>query len=215
VWLEPFELADRPVTVAELLAFIREGGYRTPGLWLSDGLDFVREHGLTAPPYSRVEGGALHVFTLRGERVASPAEPASHLSYYEADAVARFLGGRLPTEAEWEIAATQAPAAGHFLDDGRLHPTPAPADGAGHRIRQLFGDVWEWTRSSHEPYPGYAPPAGALGEYNGKFMASQYVLRGGSCLTPRRHMRATYRNFWRPATRFQMTGLRVAREVRA
>jgi ergothioneine biosynthesis protein EgtB len=215
VWLEPFALADRPVTVAELLAFVREGGYRTPSLWLSDGLDFVREHGLTAPLYSRVADGALHVFTLAGERVASPAEPASHLSYYEADALARFLGGRLPTEAEWEHAAAQAPIDGHFLDDGRLHPTPASAGAGAHRVRQLFGDVWEWTRSSHEPYPGYVAPAGALGEYNGKFMASQYVLRGGSCLTPRRHMRATYRNFWRPATRFQMTGLRLAREVEA
>lgn len=212
-WVEPFEMGDRLVTVGELCAFIREGGYQTPSLWLSDGLDFVRAHDVSAPLYSRYEDGALRVFTLGGERVADDAEPASHLSYYEADALARFLGARLPTETEWEIAASDAPVDGNFVDSSLLRPTPAPAAGAGHPLRQLFGDVWEWTRSSYEPYPGYQPPPGALGEYNGKFMLDQRVLRGGSCLTPRRHARASYRNFWRPPTRFQMTGVRLAREA--
>jgi ergothioneine biosynthesis protein EgtB len=213
VWVEPFELADRLVTVGEMIAFIRDGGYRTPSLWLSDGLDFVRAHELSAPLYSAYEQGALHVFTLAGPRIAADSEPVAHLSYYEADALARFLGARLPTEAEWEIAAAQVPVRGNFLDDGTLRPQPASPSAEGRRISQLFGDVWEWTRSSYEPYPGYEPPAGALGEYNGKFMLDQRVLRGGSCLTPRRHARASYRNFWRPPTRFQMTGLRLAREV--
>ena len=141
-------------------------------------------------------------------------EPAAHVSYYEADAIARFLGARLPTEAEWEIAASTEPVRGNLLDDWKLRPEPARAASADDRgIRQLFGDAWEWTRSSYEPYPGYAAPEGALGEYNGKFMVNQRVLRGGSCLTPRRHVRATYRNFWHAPTRFQMTGVRVAREV--
>jgi ergothioneine biosynthesis protein EgtB len=219
-WVEPFALADRLVTMGELAAFIREGGYRTPSLWLSEGFDFVRAQGLGAPLHAAMEDGELRVFSLAGPRVAAASDPVVHVSYYEADALARFLGARLPTEAEWEIAAAARPVRGNFLDDGVLRARPPAADtpeaerGGTGELRQLFGDAWEWTQSSYEAYPGYAPLPGALGEYNGKFMVGQQVLRGGSCLTPRRHVRATYRNFWPPPTRFQMTGVRLARDVR-
>jgi ergothioneine biosynthesis protein EgtB len=213
-WLEPFALADRLVTVAELKAFIEAGGYRTPSLWLSDGFDAVRAQGTSTPLYSRYEDGHFDVFTLAGRRAPRPEEPASHLSYYEADAVARFLGARLPTEAEWELAAAAQPVRGNFAEDGVLRPLPRQRDrSSSSRLAQLFGDAWEWTSTSYGPYPGYEAPAGALGEYNGKFMVSQVVLRGGSCLTPRRHVRASYRNFWYPRTQFQMTGVRLARSV--
>jgi ergothioneine biosynthesis protein EgtB len=208
VWVEPFELADRLVTHGELKAFMREGGYSTPSLWLSDGLDFIREHAISAPLYVDDRDGELYAYGLHGTRVLEDDEPVCHLSYYEADALARYLGARLPTEVEWEIAAQNAPTSGHFVESGLLHPCAAPRGAA---IAQLFGDVWEWTASSYEPYPGFAVTEGALGEYNGKFMINQRVLRGGSCLTPGRHIRASYRNFWHPATRFQMTGLRLAR----
>ena len=211
-WVEPFELGDRLVTVGELKAFLDEGGYEKPQLWLSDGFDFVRREGVTAPLFTAYEGGELRTFTLAGPRVVDDDEPATHLSYYEADALARFLGARLPTEAEWEVAASTEAVDGTFLDAMALRP--ARAGGARERgVRQLFGDAWEWTRSSYEAYPGYAQATGALGEYNGKFMVNQRVLRGGSCLTPRRHIRASYRNFWPAATRFQMTGVRLAREA--
>ncbi len=212
VWLEPFELATRPVTVGEVRAFIAEGGYRTPALWLSAGWDLVCADGLDAPLYTELADGALRTFTLHGWRSPADDEPASHLSYYEADAIARFLGGRLPSEAEWELAAaTDDPHDGHLLDaSSPLHPRADHAAG----MRQLFGDVWEWTRSAYAPYPSFAPGPGAIGEYNGKFMVGQQVLRGGSCLTPRGHMRASYRNFWPPQTRFQMSGLRLARDRR-
>jgi len=213
-WVEPFELADRLVTVRELKAFLRDGGYERSSLWLSEGFDFVRTHGVTAPLYAAYEDGELRAFTLAGPRVVTDDEPVTHLSYYEADAIARFLGARLPTEAEWEVAASNEPVRGNFVDDMTLRPRGAHAAPAGARgVRQLFGDAWEWTRSSYEPYPGYVPPAGAIGEYNGKFMVNQRVLRGGSCLTPRRHVRASYRNFWPAPTRFQMAGLRLAREA--
>jgi ergothioneine biosynthesis protein EgtB len=210
-WVEPFAIADRLVTMGELAAFVREGGYRTPSLWLAEGFDFVRDHGIAAPLHTTIVEDEIRVFTLAGTCVASPNDPVVHVSYYEADALARFLGARLPTEAEWEIAAAARPVSGNFLDDGILRPRP-PAPDAG-QVRQLFGDAWEWTASSYEAYPGYTPPSGALGEYNGKFMVNQRILRGGSCLTPRRHVRATYRNFWHPPTRFQMTGVRVARSA--
>ena len=212
-WVEPFAIADRLVTVRELKAFIDEGGYAEPALWLSEGFDFVRAQGLASPLHTRYEAGHFEVFTLSGPRAASDDEPAAHLSFYEADALARFLGARLPSEAEWEVASASSPVLGNFADDGVLRPLPAPASAAGGAMhaRQLFGDTWEWTRSSYEPYPGYEPPAGALGEYNGKFMVSQIVLRGGSCLTPRRHVRSSYRNFWHPWTRFQAAGVRPAR----
>jgi ergothioneine biosynthesis protein EgtB len=210
-WVEPFALADRLVTVGELKAFLREGGYQTQSLWLSDGFDLVRSNQIRAPLYSAYEDGELRVFTLAGPRIAGDDEPAVHVSYYEADAIARFLGARLPSEAEWEIAASQNQVRGNFIEAGMLRPVGA-SEGA-HGMRQLFGDAWEWTRSSYDPYPAYQPPEGALGEYNGKFMINQRVLRGGSCLTPQRHVRASYRNFWHPQTRFQMAGIRLAREV--
>jgi ergothioneine biosynthesis protein EgtB len=211
-WVEPFELSDRLVTVHDLVAFVRAGGYSTPSLWLSEGFDFVRAQAIVAPLYASLDDGAPTSFTLRGRRALRPDAPVAHLSYYEADALARFLGGRLPTETEWEVAAASAPVTGNFMEDRLLFAAPpAPARAPG--VSQLFGDVWEWTSSGYDPYPGYAPPAGALGEYNGKFMVSQKVLRGGSCFTPRRHMRPSYRNFWHPATRFQMTGVRIARDA--
>jgi ergothioneine biosynthesis protein EgtB len=220
-WLEPFALADRLVTVRELKAFLDDGGYEDPALWLSEGFAFVHAQGLKVPLYTTYEDGQLRAFTLAGTRVPGDDEPAAHLSYYEADAIARFLGARLPTEAEWEVAAADVaraagpgPRPGNFAEDGVLRPLPARREGgeeAEPRVRQIFGDAWEWTSSSYEPYPGYRASAGALGEYNGKFMVNQIVLRGGSCLTPRRHVRPPYRNFWPPHTRFQMTGVRLAR----
>jgi ergothioneine biosynthesis protein EgtB len=215
-WVEPFELADRLVSVRELKAFLDADGYGTPSLWLAEGLDFVRARGATAPLYSTYEDGQLHVFSLAGPRVPSDDEPVAHVSYYEADAIARFLGARLPTEAEWEILAEEGAVQGHFADDGVFRPLPATAAPANEQgVRQLFGDAWEWTRSSYEPYPGYQVAEGALGEYNGKFMVNQLVLRGGSCFTPRGHVRASYRNFWHPQTQFQMAGVRLARGVSA
>lgn len=209
VWIEPFAIASRPITVGEVRAFLDAKGYETPSLWLSAGLDFVRQRGLQGPLHARHEDGVYRVFTLDGLREATDDEPASHLSYYEADAVARFLGGRLPTEMEWEFVASKVACdQGNFRESGALRPLPA---GAGEGPGQLFGDVWEWTSSAYAPYPGFAPAAGAVGEYNGKFMVNQLVLRGGSCFSPRGHLRATYRNFWPADTRFQMTGARLAR----
>ncbi len=215
-FVQPFALADRLVTVRELVAFVADRGYETASLWLSDGWDWVRENAVRAPMHARIDGGACVVFGLDGEREARPNEPVVHVSFYEADAIARWLGARLPTESEWEVAASRAAigSEANLLDTGALRPRAArslPEVRGG--VRQLFGDAWEWTRSSYEPYPGYAPASGALGEYNGKFMVSQLVLRGGSCFTPRDHVRASYRNFWTPDTRFQMTGVRVARDV--
>ena len=211
IHVAPFELGSRLVTNRELKAFIGDDGYRTPSLWLSDGLDFVRKAGIQAPLHSRMEGGALVLFTLDGEREARDADPVSHVSYYEADALARYLGARLPTEFEWEVAATGRPVSGNLLETQALAPV-APDQTTGAAPAQLFGDVWEWTSSSYDPYPGFRPTEGMLGEYNGKFMVNQKVLRGGSCLTPAAHIRASYRNFWYPDTRFQMTGLRLARD---
>jgi ergothioneine biosynthesis protein EgtB len=205
--LEPFGLASRLVTVGEVKAFIRDDGYRTPSLWLADGIDWVRGAGIAAPGNARLDGDDLVVFGLGGERVADDAEPAIHLSFYEADAIARWLGGRLPTEAEWEAVASRVEVAGNFLG-GPLRPLPA-----GPGLSQLYGDAWEWTRSAFEPYPGFRPPAGAVGEYNGKFMSGQQVLRGGSFATPPGHLRPSYRNFWSPTTRFQFTGVRLARDL--
>ncbi len=210
-WVEPFAIGDRLVTVGELKAFIDDGGYENPALWLSEGFGFVQARGIVSPSYTTYEAGHLEVFTLAGARSPSDDEPAVHLSYYEADAVARFLGARLPTEAEWEVASVSSPVCGNFAEDGVLHPLAAgPGESSG-GVRQLFGDAWEWTSSSYEPYPGYRASPGALGEYNGKFMVSQLVLRGGSCLTPRRHARGSYRNFWYPQTQFQATAVRLAR----
>ncbi|MBK7972334.1 MAG: ergothioneine biosynthesis protein EgtB [Deltaproteobacteria bacterium] len=218
VFLEPYAVAERPITLGEAAAFAREGGYRTPSLWLSEGWDWAQHTSATAPGYTRFDDGVASVLTLHGRRVPSPRTPAAHLSYYEADAIARWLGARLPTEAEWEHAACSAPLTGHFRDEGWLTPRPqqpsGSADATVPRLQGLFGDVWEWTSSAYGPYPGFAPARGAIGEYNGKFMVGQMVLRGGSCLSNRAHLRASYRNFWPPHTRFQMTGARLARDAR-
>ncbi len=212
VYIAPFELALRSVTVREWKAFADAGGYTTPALWLSEGYDWATQNEIRGPMYARREGGELLAYGLGGVRTCHDDEPISHVSYYEADAIARFLGARLPTEAEWEHAAAGLdPDAGNFADDGALGPLATEESG----LAQMFGDVWEWTSSSYSPYPGFAPDPGALGEYNGKFMVNQQVLRGGSCFTPRGHVRASYRNFWHADTRFQMTGLRLARTVQS
>ena len=231
ILLEPYALADRLVTSGEYLEFIRDGGYRRATLWLSDGWQAVTQQGWNRPLYWSESLDAE--FTLAGLRDLDSAAPVSHLSYYEADAFARWAGARLPTEAEWELAAARQPVQGNLLDAGALHPLPAPpprridhrphpqsaspsspkpALGSDQKsLNQLFGDTWEWTASPYVAYPGYRGTSGALGEYNGKFMCNQWVLRGGSCATPAGHIRASYRNFFYPATRWQFAGLRLAR----
>ncbi|KJS05886.1 MAG: hypothetical protein VR73_11290 [Gammaproteobacteria bacterium BRH_c0] len=207
-YLEPFCLAWRPVSNSDVLAFMADGGYQRPELWLADGWDLVQRERLTAPLYwQRSDNGWRH-FTLAGQVPLVANQTACHLSYYEADAYARWAWARLPTEAEWEHAAKSQVVAGNFIDTGQCHPDVAVSSSP---LAQLFGDVWEWTSSSYSPYPGYAPAAGAIGEYNGKFMCNQMVLRGGSCVSDRAHIRATYRNFFYPADRWQFSGLRLAR----
>jgi ergothioneine biosynthesis protein EgtB len=210
VLLTPHALASRPVTCGEWLAFMEAGGYRRPEHWLSDGWAAVQRNGWRAPLYWSEEGGRWRQFTLGGMRPVDEAEPVAHVSYYEADAYARWAGARLPTEAEWEAAAEGAAETGTFADDGRFHPAAARG---GDALAQLLGDVWEWTQSAYAPYPGFRPLHGALGEYNGKFMVNQVVLRGGSCATPRGHVRASYRNFFPPEARWQFSGLRLARDA--
>jgi ergothioneine biosynthesis protein EgtB len=212
VFLAPFALADRPVTNGEFLAFMEDGGYDNPALWLSDGWAEVRSRGWRSPLYWEPSDAGWQVMTLGGMRALNPAEPACHLSYYEAEAFATWAGARLPTELEWEHAAATLPVQGGFVEDGWLHPRPAPEATGG--LRQMFGDLWEWTGSAYLPYLGYRPPPGALGEYNGKFMCNQMVLRGGSCATSAGHIRATYRNFFYPRERWQFMGLRLARDLR-
>jgi formylglycine-generating enzyme required for sulfatase activity len=210
VFLEPYELASRAVTNGEYLEFMAAGGYERAELWLSMGWATVQEQQWSEPFYwERREGEWWH-YTLTGMRPVDPAEPASHLSYFEVDAFARWAGARLPTEAEWEVAAATVPVVGNFVEDGQFHPRAAStADG----LQQMFGDVWEWTQSQYTAYPGYRAPAGALGEYNGKFMCNQFVLRGGSCATSRSHIRPTYRNFFPPDATWQFTGARLARSL--
>ncbi len=205
--LHPHAMANRLVSNAEYLAFVHEGGYREPGLWLSDGWATVQREGWQHPIYWQDD--LASEFTLAGVRALDPHEPVCHLSYYEAEAFARWAGGRLPTEAEWESAADGAAVRGNLQDDGRYQPQAAnPGDG----LLQLYGDVWEWTASPYVSYPGFRPLPGALGEYNGKFMCGQQVLRGGSCATPRDHLRASYRNFFPPHARWQFAGLRLGQD---
>ena len=213
VWVDPFELSQRLVTVGEWKAFKAENGYQRASLWLSEGFDWVRSEAIAAPLYMASDpDGPVRAFGFDGLRELSDADPVVHVSYYEADAIARFLGARLPTEAEWELVARGCEVSGNFVETNALRPLPAAGEST-RAPQQLFGDAWEWTSSSYSPYPGYRPSAGALGEYNGKFMVNQMVLRGGSCLTPQAHMRASYRNFWPAATRFQVTGIRLARSL--
>jgi ergothioneine biosynthesis protein EgtB len=207
--IQPHALASRCVTNGEWLEFMRDGGYGQPTLWLADGWAAVLAHAWEAPGYWELRDGAWHQMTLDGLLPVDPDAPASHVNYYEADAFARWAGRRLPTEFEWETAAANRPVTGNMLATGRLRPMPAE-ESDGERPTQLFGDVWEWTQSAYLPYPGYRPPAGAIGEYNGKFMCNQHVLRGASCVTPQGHARATYRNFFYPHQRWQFTGLRLA-----
>jgi len=208
--VRPFKLANRCATNSEWIAFIQDGGYSTPTLWLADGWATVTAQGWTAPLYWEEADGGFMQMSLQGFRPLDPAAPVSHVSYYEADAFARFAGYRLPSEFEWEVAAGGLPLKGHTLGAGHLRPLRADA-GAG--LKQIYGDVWEWTGSAYLPYPGFKAAPGAIGEYNGKFMCNQFVLRGGSCATPEGHIRKTYRNFFYPHQRWQFMGLRLASDA--
>jgi ergothioneine biosynthesis protein EgtB len=226
-YLAPFVIASRIVTCGEWLAFMADGGYRRAELWLSAGWDAVQRSGWEAPLYweREGEGEPWQLYTLGGLRMVEPAEPVCHVSLFEADAFARWHGSRLPTEAEWELACGAQPVVGNFVESGTFHPRPLTVHGGpscsspsatkaagGPGPHQAFGDVWEWTASAYAPYPGFRPLSGALGEYNGKFMCNQLVLRGGSCATPATHVRASYRNFFPPEARWQFSGLRLARD---
>jgi ergothioneine biosynthesis protein EgtB len=208
-YLEPYRIADRLVTCGEWAAFIDDGGYERPELWLSDGWATVNQQGWAAPLYWE---GNDQLFTLRGLQPIDPSTPVCHVSFFEADAFATWAGARLPTEAEWELAVETVAAADppNDLRTRALHPRAA-AEGTG--LKQTAGDVWEWTASPYRPYPGFRPEAGAIGEYNGKFMCNQMVLRGGACVTPAGHVRPTYRNFFPPSSRWAFSGLRLAADA--
>jgi ergothioneine biosynthesis protein EgtB len=210
---EAFQLMPRLVTNGDYLEFIEDGGYRRPEFWLSLGWYTVNEQHWEAPLYWEKRDGSWWVFTLAGMRELDKDEPVCHVSYFEADAFARWAKARLPNEFEWEVAAADLPYAGNFAENRRFHPQPLAETATRHPLAQMFGDVWEWTSSSYSPYPGYAPTVGALGEYNGKFMCNQYVLRGGSCATSQSHIRKTYRNFFPPNARWQFTGIRLAKSL--
>jgi ergothioneine biosynthesis protein EgtB len=210
-FLPPYRLANRLVTCGQWLEFMADGGYDTPTLWLSDGWYQRLENRWEAPAYWDFDSDdGWRVFTLHGLQPLRPDEPVCHLSYYEADAFARWADARLPTEAEWEHAAAGKAPVGNLGEMGRWHPSPASP---GDALQQLYGDVWEWTASPYGPYPGFQPAPGAVGEYNGKFMVNQFVLRGGACVTPPGHIRATYRNFFHPHTRWHFSGVRLARDA--
>ncbi len=205
-----FQLATRLVTNREWLAFMQDGGYQKPEYWLSEGWATAQAQHWQAPLYWwQKRGTDWHEFTLSGMRPLNLDEPVCHVSLFEADAYAAWAGARLPTETEWEVASETVPLVGPFLDSRHFHPSPAPAQEG---LTQMFGDVWQWTRSQYSPYPGYKALPGALGEYNGKFMCNQFVLRGGSCATPQSHIRRTYRNFFSPDARWQFSGLRLAKD---
>ena len=206
VYQQPFRIASRLVTNGEYLEFMRDGAYGNPLLWLSDGWDAVRNNAWQAPLYWEQREGEWLNFTMDGLEPLRLSEPVCHISLYEADAYARWAGARLPTEFEWEIAARTCRVQGNFVESGALHPEPSQSD---EPLTQMFGDVWEWTSSPYVAYPGFSPAAGAVGEYNGKFMCNQMILRGGSCATPQSHIRATYRNFFPPHVRWQFMGLRL------
>jgi ergothioneine biosynthesis protein EgtB len=210
VWLEPYELGNRLVTNGEYAEFIADGGYTRSELWLSAGWDAVEQNRWKAPLYWSKGDSGWRVFTLRGEKSLEELKgaPVSQVSYFEADAYARWAGKRLPTELEWEVAAESRPGEGNLMDSGSLRPVPVKPE--GEQVAQLWGDCWEWTGSAYLGYPGFQPLAGSLGEYNGKFMSGQMVLRGGSCATPKPHIRASYRNFFQPETRWQFSGIRLA-----
>jgi ergothioneine biosynthesis protein EgtB len=208
VFLQDFQIASRPVTNGEFLDFMRDNGYKRPELWLSDGWDTVCAQQWDTPLYwEHRDDGLWWQFTISGLKQLDLREPVCHVSFYEADAYARWSGARLPREEEWELAAGCLPTRGTFLEDNALHPQPAPGEGN----QQMFGDVWEWTASPYVAYPGFQPAPGLIGEYNGKFMCNQMVLRGGSCATPSSHIRASYRNFFPPQARWQFSGIRLAR----
>lgn len=212
-YLHPFELANRPVTNAEYLEFMADGGYETSEHWLADGWDAVRRQGWRAPLYWRKADGEWRRYSLFGEQKIDPHAPVCHVSHFEAAAYASWAGARLPTEFEWEAAASLFPVEGRFMESGRPRsPAPAP-EPQGDELLQLFGDVWEWTGSAYLPYPGFAVADGAVGEYNGKFMSGQMVLKGGSAATPAGHIRASYRNFFPPDARWQYSGFRLARDI--
>ena len=208
-----FSLATRPVTNGEYIAFIEDNAYGRPEFWLSLGWMTVNEQRWNAPLYWTKRDGAWWNFTLSGLRLVDQSEPVTHVSYFEADAYANWAGARLPTEFEWERASLDCPIEGNFVEDQSFHPRPMSRSENDRRLDQMFGDVWEWTHSAYSPYPGYRAAPGALGEYNGKFMCNQYVLRGGSCATSRTHIRRTYRNFFQPEKRWQFTGIRLARDA--
>jgi ergothioneine biosynthesis protein EgtB len=213
VFLEPFKLASRLITNGEYLEFINDGGYRRPELWLSAGWDTVQLQGWKAPLYWMENDGSWSITTLGGLRPLDPDEPVCHVSYFEADAFARWAGARLPFESEWEVAADGVPVEGNFAERGVFHPAPLRGSDGKPGAQQMYGDVWEWTHSHYSPYPGYSAPPGAIGEYNGKFMCNQFVLRGGSCATSESHIRRTYRNFFQPEAQWQFSGIRLAASI--
>ena len=212
-FVQSFQLASRLVTNGEYLEFMEDGGYDNPLLWLSEGWATVRAEEWQAPLYWEQRDGRWWMMTLSGLREVDKAEPVCHVSYFEADAYARWADARLPTEAEWEVAAQEAPVEGNFVESGLYHPAPLNASTTDGKLAQMYGDVWQWTQSSYAPYPNFRPGPGAIGEYNGKFMCNQYVLRGGSCATSLSHIRSTYRNFFPANAQWQFMGIRLAKEV--